>query len=145
MQPGIPISCNLNLETLLKTFLLHTVLLTTTATASLYAQAPAAPVPTSNTQANPIAVTGSQKDSIDLHFTKLQNIQLQAKDLQIQYKQSEEQLQSSYLDEQKSYKEAVEKAKTDLKVPANATFDPKTFTFTPVPTKVTVNKPEVKK
>lgn len=77
----------------------------------------------------PIAVTGALKDSIDLYSTKLNNDQLQQKDITTQYQQVSGSIKADYENNMKLYTEAIDKARKDLKVPADFKLDMKDFTF----------------
>jgi hypothetical protein len=137
MQPGIQISCNLNLEVLLKHLLMALLMLTSltliaqspTVPASVQAQAAQRQAKQEAAAQPSVPVTGALKDVIDLHITKIQNDQLQMKDIQNQYQSVTAALKADYDKEVKAYNEAVEKARKELKVPNSDELDPKDFTF----------------
>lgn len=112
------------------------LMLLLTLTTMMYAQ-PGAPAPKT---AEPVAVTGSNKDVIELAATKLENLTLKNKQLIADANSYQSQLAAEASAQQKILDAAVEKARTDLKLPKEAVFDYQKYTFT-IPPKVVDTKP----
>ena len=78
----------------------------------------------------PSSVVAGNKDALDLAQTKLENIQLKAARVQEQTKALLNELGKEYTDEQAVYQRLIDGERNRLKLPASATYDPATFSFT---------------
>ena len=90
-------------------------------------------VPTVPAIPTKVAVSGADKDKIELALTKMENAQLKGQALQDEAKMELATLGQEFADAKAAYAAALATARTDLKVPEGATFDQKTFTFTIAP------------
>lgn len=93
------------------------------------------PVPATPTQ---VAVSGADKDKIELASCKLENIQLKAALTKDEANLQLIDLEKTATEMQSGYASKVEEIRVSLKIPANAQFDSKNFQFViPPPPPVT--------
>jgi hypothetical protein len=78
-------------------------------------------------------VPDTDKTAIDLAQTKVENTQLKASQLQSQYQSQMQSFQKDFETQQKALNDAIDAEKKKLKLPDNATFDQKNFSFTVPP------------
>lgn len=97
----------------------------------LFSQTPATPAPATPTQ---VAVSGADKDKIELAMVKLENTQLRAALTKDEAKLQLHDLAQEAVTGKADYDSKLAEVRASLKVPDNAQFDTEKFLFVVPPT-----------